>query len=144
MNIRGALLLAAFMSIFLFSYAKADDPCEDAIPTVKHLTAALPQLSAEDAQKGKFEVDDLFSKGGEKAIVVSYRVNGKKLFEQKVVGSEEPTDNMTMSATTNKGNGALKMNFLYGVSGAISCHYIVSPRVTSDGKVKWQHKYVAK
>src|SRR3977135_10346 len=119
MNARGVLLLAGLMSVCLISYAKADDPCMDDLPKVKHLTTSLPPLSADDVKAGTFEVDDLSNNGGEKAIVVNYRLNGKKVFQQKVVGNEEITDNMSMAATRNKGNGALRVNFMYGMSGAV-------------------------
>lgn len=97
------------------SYCVADDPCEGMDDLIIMLVAAMPQLTPDDLQAGRFRVDT-----GGQDTAVSYTVRDKVIFEQHVQGEENPFQVINL--------GGLSALYFGDNDGTpYSCGYIVAP-----------------
>lgn len=111
------LLLAIILQLIIIDpdLSFADDPCEGMDDLIIMLVAAMPQLTPDDFQTGRFRVDT-----GEVDTAVSYTVRDKEIFEQHVQGGQNPFQVINL--------GGLSALYFGDTDGTpYYCGYIVAP-----------------
>ena len=114
----GVLALAPLTAI-------ADDPCNEPIKQVKAILVALNKAVAPKAKPGKFEVKRLSPPTKAGRFQVSYLIDGKRIFSQRLEEGPEIGESFEAS-TSRKSPSVLYLSYLFGAGGAVACEYEIT------------------
>ena len=101
--------------------AIADDPCEAPLKHAKAVAAALDKAAPPTSKSGRFQVKRLSFKNAADKFQVSYLIDGKPVFSQRMEQREEISEHF--GASSDKSASALGLGYAFGAGGAVACEY---------------------
>lgn len=114
----GALILMPKIAI-------ADDPCEMPVKHVKAVAAALGKAAPPGSKPGRFEVRTISFTNEPDKFQVSYLIDGRPVFSQRLEKRDEISEHFVAGVSRNLPS-VLDLSYAFGARGAISCEYKIA------------------
>ena len=105
--------------------AIADDPCAEPIKQVKALVLALNKAAPPQSKPGRFEVKRLSAPYEAGIFQVSYVIDHKPVFSQRLEQRDKISDHFA-AEVSRKAPSVLEIGYAFGAGGAIVCEYAIT------------------